>query len=131
MLPATLGVINASEDFDPSSSSVVLVRRADSRIEQTSEGKYDELPASVRQALGLPASSEPFSVSNMFIQMIVKDGGLQLTSEGFVRDLSSLKESEAVNEAIFQSFLHFLDDVANNQTPPTRFDHITDGHNQR
>lgn len=131
VLPATLGVINASEDFDPSSSSVVLVRRADSRIEQTSEGKYDELPASVRQALGLPASSEPFSVSNMFIQMIVKDGGLQLTSEGFVRDLSSLKESEAVNEAIFQSFLHFLDDVANNQTPPTRFDHITDGHNQR
>lgn len=131
VLPATLGVINASEDFDPSSSSVVLVRRADSRIEQTSEGKYDELPASVRQALGLPASSEPFSVSNMFIQMIVKDGGLQLTSEGFVRDLSSLKESEAVNEAIFQSFLHFLDNVANNQTPPTRFDHITDGHNQR
>jgi hypothetical protein len=112
VLPATKGVINASEDFDPASCSVELVRRTDSRIEQTSEGRYQELPASVRRALSLPSSAEPFTVSNMFMQMIVKDGTLQLTSTGFVRKLSASTESETINESIFQNFLRFLDDVA-------------------
>jgi len=131
VLPATLGVINASENFDPSTSHVTLVRRTDSRIEQTSEGTYDELPASVRRALGLPASSTPFSVSNMFMQIVVKDAGLQLTSEGFVRRISNDKESEPVNEAIFQSFLKFLDYLASGRTPSVSASRDTDGRNQQ
>ena len=110
--PATLGVINASRGFDPSSSPVKLIRRTDSRIEQTIEGHYYELPKSVRSALGLPSSSKPFTVSNMFIQMIVKDDRLQLTSAGYVRQLSSQTESQLDNESLFQSFLKFLEDLA-------------------
>jgi hypothetical protein len=117
VLPATLGVINASPRFDPSKSSVELVRRTDSRLEQTSEGQYHELPASVRRALGLPASSKPFTVSNMFIQTIIKDDRLQVTSSGYVRKVSKDTESEPDNEAIFQSFLKFLDDLASDRPP--------------
>lgn len=126
VLPATLGVINASKGFDPSTSSVALVRRTDSRIEQTSEGTYDELPESVRRALGLPDSSTLFSVSNMFIQMIIKDAGLQLTTRGFVRKISNHKESQMVNEAIFQSFLKFLDYLANEGPAPVRANDVAD-----
>jgi hypothetical protein len=115
VLPATLGVVNASPKFDPSTSPVELVRRTDSRLEQTSEGKYQELPASVRRALDLPASTKPFTVSNMFIQTIVKDDRLQVTSRGFVRQISKATESEPDNEAIFQSFLKFLDDIASDR----------------
>jgi len=112
VLPATLGVINTSAGFDPSACPVELIRRTDSRIEQTSEGQYDELPESVRRALELPPSTEPFTVSNMFMQMIVKDERLQLTSTGYVRKVSGRTESEPVNESIFQNFLKFLDDLA-------------------
>jgi hypothetical protein len=117
VLPATLGVVNASPNFDPSTSHVELVRRTDSRLEQTSEGKYQELPASVRLALSLPASTKPFTVSNMFIQTIIKDDRLQVTSRGYVRKVSKDTESEPDNEAIFQSFLKFLDDLASDRPP--------------
>jgi hypothetical protein len=120
VLPATLGVINASPKFDPSKSSVKLVRRTDSRLEQTSEGQYHELPESVRLALGLSASSTPFTVSNMFIQTIVKDDRLQVTSTGYVRKVSKETESEPDNEAIFQGFLKFLDDLASDRGPFVR-----------
>jgi hypothetical protein len=122
VLPATLGVVNASPNFDPSKSRVELVRRTDSRLEQTSEGQYQELPASVRRALGLPASPKPFTVSNMFIQTIVKDDRLQVTSKGYVRKISKATESEPDNEAIFQSFLKFLDDLASDRSPSVSAD---------
>jgi len=122
VLPATLGVINASAKFDPSKSSVELVRRTDSRLEQTSEGQYHELPESVRRALGLPDSTKPFTVSNMFIQTIVRDDRLQVTSTGYVRKISKDTESEPDNEAIFQSFLKFLDDLASDRDPSMSVD---------
>ncbi len=121
VLPATLGVLNASPKFDPSTSKVKLVRRTDSRIEQTIEGHYYELPAPVRRALGLPPSSRPFTVSNMFIQMIVKDVSLELTSNGFVRKVSADTESESVNEEIFQKFIKFLNELVSDQVSSTRF----------
>jgi hypothetical protein len=127
VLPATLGVVNASADFDPSSCAVELVRRTDSRIEQTSEGRFQELPASVRRALSIPSSPEPFTVSNMFIQMVIKDVTLQLTSTGFVRKVSSSTESESLNESIFQNFLKFLDDVASDRSSPPPVQASSDG----
>jgi hypothetical protein len=122
VLPATLGVVNASPGFNPSTSSVELVRRTDSRLEQTSEGQYQEIPASVRRALGLPASTKPFTVSNMFIQTIIKDDRLQVTSRGYVRKISKAVESEPDNEAIFQSFFKFLDDLASDRAPSIQAD---------
>ena len=120
VLPATLGVINASPGFDPSKSHVELVRRTESRLEQTSEGQYRELTETVRRALGLPASTKPFTVSNMFIQTILRDDRLRVTSAGYVRKLSKEVESEPDNEAIFQGFLKFLDDLAGDRPPAAR-----------
>jgi hypothetical protein len=122
VLPATLGVVNASPKFNPSTNRVELVRRTDSRLEQTSEGQYQELPPSVRRALDLPASTKPFTVSNMFIQTIIKDDRLQVTSKGYVRNISKDVESEPDNEAIFQGFLRFLDDLASDRMPSIRAD---------
>jgi hypothetical protein len=120
VLPATLGVINASPGFDPSKSQVELVRRTESRLEQTSEGQYRELSESVRRALGLTGSTKPFTVSNMFIQTILRDDRLKVTSAGYVRNLSKETESEPDNEAIFQGFLKFLDDLASDRAPSAR-----------
>ena len=120
VLPATLGVVNASPNFDPSKSPVELIRRIESRLEQTSEGKYHELPESVRRALDLTDLTKPFTVSNMFIQTILGDGRLRVTSAGFVRTVSKETESESDNEAIFQSFLKFLDDLASDRAPSVR-----------
>jgi hypothetical protein len=122
VLPATLGVVNASRGFNPATSSVELVRRTDSRLEQTSQGQYRELPESVRRAVGLPASEKPFTVSNMFIQTIIKDDRLRVTSKGYVRNISKATESEPDNEAIFQGFLKFLDDLANDRAPSIQAD---------
>ncbi|MFN7945075.1 MAG: hypothetical protein U0Z53_06965 [Blastocatellia bacterium] len=108
VLPATRGIINASPDFDPARSRVELVRRTDSRIEQTSEGHYRELPEAVRRALALPASNDRFVVSNLMMQMLINDPQLQLTSEGYVNTLSRHTESAKTSEAMFQSFLRFL-----------------------
>jgi hypothetical protein len=130
VLPATLGVINASPKFDPSKSPVELVRRIESRLEQTSEGKYLELPESVRRALGLPASTTPFTVSNMFIQTIVNDDRLRVTSAGYVRELSKETESEPDNEAIFQGFLKFLDDLAGDRAPFVRANYYLESHRE-
>jgi hypothetical protein len=130
VLPATLGVINASPKFDPSKSSVELVRRTDSRLEQTSEGQYHELPESVRRALGLPESTKPFTVSNMFIQTIVRDDRLQVTSTGYVRKISKDTESEPDNEAIFQGFVKFLDDLASDRASSVRANYYLESHSE-
>ncbi|HEX5083406.1 MAG TPA: hypothetical protein VFY40_15280 [Blastocatellia bacterium] len=120
VLPPTLGVVNASPGFDPSKSPVALIRRTESRLEGTSEGQYRELPQSVRLALDLSDSTKPFTVSNMFIQTILGDARLQVTSAGYVRKLSKEVESEPDNEAIFQSFLKFLDDLASDRGSSVR-----------
>jgi len=118
VLPATLGVLNASPDFDPTQSGVEFVRRADSRIELTSEGYYRELPALVRRELGLPANSKPFIVSNMFMQMMLGDPRLKLTNTGYVSELSGRTEDESTNEAIYQNFLRLLRRLAEKNAAP-------------
>src|SRR6185503_1514135 len=52
-LPATLGIINASKDYEPSKSNMIVVRRAESEIESTSDGTTSELSPLTRALLGL------------------------------------------------------------------------------
>jgi hypothetical protein len=58
----------------------------------------------------------------MFIQTIIKDDRLRVTSKGYVRRISKATESEPDNEAIFQGFLKFLDDLANDRAPSIQAD---------
>ncbi len=112
LLPATWGVVNASLDYEPSCSAIQLLRRSDSRIEQSIKGHYRELSPSLRQALGLQDPKASFVVSNLFMQMMLKDVRLQLTGSGYVRRVSSWKEEKAENEAIYRDFLQHLDRMA-------------------
>jgi hypothetical protein len=116
VLPATLGVINASPGFDPEQSPVEFVRRRESRIEQTSEGHFRELPPAARRELRLPASAEVFVVSNLFMQMLLGDRRLELANTGYVRELSRATEDERTSEAIFQNFLKLLRRLAERKT---------------
>jgi hypothetical protein len=116
VLPATRGVLNASPGFASAQSQLVFLRRRESRIEQTSEGYFRELSPAVKRLLGVVDEAEPFVVSNLFMQMILADPSLQLTSTGYTHVLSARKEDEPTNEAIFQAFLKHLDRLAT-ETP--------------
>ena len=112
VLPATRGVINASQGTNLASAPIVFIRRRDSRIEQTSEGHFRELSPAVKRMLGVTNDAEPFVVSNLFMQITLGDKTLQLTSTGYEDRLSNSKEDEPTNEAIFQPFLRLLDQSA-------------------
>src|SRR5207244_8642524 len=62
-LPATLGIINASKDYDPVRSKMIVVRRAESEIETTSDGNTSELSPLTRIMLGIEKPNGPVSAA--------------------------------------------------------------------
>ena len=122
-LPATLGIINASKDYDPARSKVIVVRRAESEIETTSDGYTSELSPVTRIVLGLDQRNGPvrvarplhFVVSNLLIQMLIHDPRLQLAASGFANEKSKNDLSEDESDALFQRFLAYLDGIAARQ----------------
>lgn len=119
-LPATLGIINASKDYDPAKSKMIVVRRAASEIETTSDGDTSELSPVTRMMLGLEQSEGPvraarplhFAVSNLLIQMLIHDPRLKLTASGYANEKSKNDLSEDESDALFQRFLAYLDSIA-------------------
>jgi hypothetical protein len=119
-LPATLGLINASAGYDPKRSKLIVVRRAESRIETTSSGDTSELSPLAQRMLGQdgfdsearPARRLRFVVSNLLIQVLIRDPKLKLTSSGYTGEKSKRDLSDAESEALLQRFLGFINDVA-------------------
>jgi hypothetical protein len=118
-LPATLGIINASREFDPGKSKMVVVRRAESEIETTSDGDTSELSPIARSVLGLRprapsgvARSVHFAVSNLLIQLLTHDPRLELTSNGFANEKSRNDLTEDESDELFQRLVAYIDDVA-------------------
>ncbi len=119
-LPPTLGIINASRDYDPARSKITVVRRAESEIETTSDGDTSELSPLTRIVLGLEpedglvrvARRLRFAVSNLLIQMLIHDPRLQLTSSGYANEKSKGDLSEDESDVLFQRFLSYIDGVA-------------------
>lgn len=126
-LPPTLGIINASPEYDPSKSTVLVVRRAESELETTTDGDTSELSPIARQVLGLneveprPRLKRPlhFTVSNLLIQMLIHDPRLKLTSGGYASEKSRHDLSEEESDVLFQRFLTFLNGVAGGQSQTT------------
>jgi hypothetical protein len=121
-LPATLGIINASKGYDPSRSTIVVGRRAESEIETTSDGDTTELSPSARSALGLdrPAVGHRarilhFTVSNILVQMMLRDPRLKLTSRGYANEKSRNDLSAAESDALFERFIVYLNAVASRE----------------
>lgn len=107
-LPATLGVIDASEGFEAKRSSVRVLRRAQSNLESLLHGTTAELPAEVRTRLHEGDETWRFAVSTMLIQMLTGDDSLELVAEGFVREKSREDLSVERSEELFQGLIRHL-----------------------
>jgi hypothetical protein len=106
-LPATRGIVDASDGFDPGVSRVRLYRRSESRLETLVVGRLAELPPSLRDGAGLEPETE-FAVSTLVAQLAAADESLRLVDAGYERRKSSADFSRGESEAIFQSFLRHL-----------------------
>lgn len=118
-LPATLGIINASQGYDPAKSKMLVVRRAESEIETTSDGDTSELSPMTRSVLRLEprvstgvARSVHFAVSNLLIQLLTHDPRLELTSSGFANEKSKNDLTEDESDELFQRLVAFIDNIA-------------------
>jgi hypothetical protein len=117
-LPATNGILDASEDFDPRLSAVMIIRPQSSHIETTLVGRVAELRPATRRAVVAAAKArgvtlpKEFAVSDMLVQMLTRDAGLVLVSGAYTDELSKDIRSEDTSEALFKRFLTHLNAVA-------------------
>jgi hypothetical protein len=111
-LPATLGVLNAATSFDPASSPVELLMRADSHLEALTEGEVGELAPATRAALGMRDPKSRFVISDLMTQMLTRDPRLELTAARVTRTLSRDDISDEEGELLFARFLEYLDCLA-------------------
>ncbi|HEX6095984.1 MAG TPA: hypothetical protein VF432_06655 [Thermoanaerobaculia bacterium] len=114
-LPATRGIIDASDLFDPKNNDIVVITPGASQIETTVVGKMAELGPATRTALEAAAKERDvklppqFAVSEMFIKMLTRDPSLELRTGAWVEELSKEQTSPAGSERIFAGFLAHLD----------------------
>lgn len=119
-LPATRGIIDASDDFDPRRTHVQIITPGKSNIETTLVGAIRELAPATREAVTEAAKAraiklpKQFAISEMLIQMLVRDPGLRLRAGGdeFVEELSKDQTSPEASEKLFKQFVSHLDYVA-------------------
>jgi hypothetical protein len=107
-LPATLGIVNASEGFDPASSSVRVLRRVQSNLETLLHAETRELDPSVGRALHGEGISWRFAISTMLIQLVTGDESLELTADGYETEKSRDELSARRSEELFRRFGAFL-----------------------
>jgi hypothetical protein len=113
-LPATLGIIDASQSFQRETSPVRMLRREDSNLETLMEAEVRELGLATRRVLtgrGLREGSR-FIISMMLIQMLLGDEALELTAEGYVDELSRKDFRPEERETYFQQFVASMESLA-------------------
>lgn len=118
-LPATRGIIDASEDFDPRRTNVEIITPATSHIETTLVGSVRELAPSTRDALAAAAKAhavklpKQFAISEMLIKMMLRDPRLRLRAgDAWVEELSKEQTSPEASEELFDAFVAHLNFVA-------------------
>lgn len=117
-LPATRGIIDASDLFDPKRNDIAVITPGASQIETTVVGKVSELAPAARKALEAAAKERgvtlpgQFAVSEMFIKMLTRDASLELRTGAWVEELSKVQTSPAGSEKIFEGFLAHLNALA-------------------
>ncbi|HUP65429.1 MAG TPA: hypothetical protein VM557_09125 [Thermoanaerobaculia bacterium] len=121
-LPPTLGIINASEEFDPARSRVEIFRRGSSHLETLLHGFIRELGSETRRRIQTPDETT-FAVSTMLIPLLTEDPKLELTSNGWVEARSRHDFSAAEGEALFQTLVAWLEERAREQGSDDPADH--------
>lgn len=117
-LPATRGIIDASDLFDPKRNPVTVLTPGASHIETTLVGSLKELAPSTREALVSAAKQhkvklpQQFAVSEMLIEMLLRDPDLELRTGAWVEELSKEQTTPQASERLFESFVAHLNFVA-------------------
>lgn len=114
--PATLGVINASRDFDSLQSDITIARRAESHLEVINECHLSEFSPITRSALlsasgGLNAKTR-IAVPEMLIQLVLNDEQLHLVSDGFEIEKSRAETNDNYRERLISRFLLYVNTAA-------------------
>jgi hypothetical protein len=123
--PATLGVINASPNFDPERSRIAIARRAESHIEVINECRISEFSAATRAALinnGSDSALKPsvlIAVPEMLIQLLLTDERLHLVTEGLEVEKSRAETPDSYREHLIARFLRFVDGAAAKDRQPS------------
>src|SRR5687768_4702846 len=121
-LTATRGIIDATEDFDPKKSNITVITPGTSQIETTLVGSLRELAPATRDAITAAAKKrdvklpKQFAISEMLIQMLVRDPKLQLRTDAHVEELSKVQSPPDASERLFKEFVSHLDFVAARDT---------------
>jgi len=116
-LPATCGIYNASEDFEPSRSAVTVITPQSSHIETTLVGSIRELRSATRKAvLGAARArhlklARHFAISDVMMQLLTRDPRLQLTSDRWVEQLSGEVQPVDRSEELYRHFMTYLNAV--------------------
>jgi hypothetical protein len=113
-LPATKGIVNSSPGFDPAASDVAVLRRAGTLKENAMEGYAADLSPATRRALGM--ESGRFVVSDLFMQLLLRDPGVHLTSSGYEVKISNENPSNDRSDGIYGRFVALLDAAAARET---------------
>ncbi|HJT18061.1 MAG TPA: hypothetical protein VJ853_11755 [Thermoanaerobaculia bacterium] len=117
-LPATLGIIDASPTFDDSLSAVTVITPESSHIETTLVASLRELSIGTRQMIAASAAAKhltlprQFAISDIMMQILTRDSGLQLAVNHEVDQLSAIVQPQDHSEELFVRFKTYLKAVA-------------------
>jgi len=124
-LPATCGIVNASASWRPGRSRSVILTPGASHIETSLVGAVRELSPAARRLIAASAKArgiaapKQFAVSDMLIEMLLRDPNVSLQIGRHVDELSKDIQPVALSEALFTSFVRHLDGVAAREHPAT------------
>jgi hypothetical protein len=122
-LPATCGIVDASADFNSTRSRVIVIAPAESHIETSLAANVRELAPVTRKLIADAAKAKgirapvQFAVSDMLMEMLLRDPRLTLTTSGYVDDLSKVVAPEDSSEKLYKSFLSYLNGMAARELP--------------
>jgi hypothetical protein len=116
-LPPTCGIVDASANFEQERSSVTVLTPHESHIETTLVGRIAELAPATRRALAASAKAKgiklpkEFAISDMMVQMVLRDPRIQLVANQHVDAMSKEILSQDRSEQNFKRFVTYLNAV--------------------
>jgi hypothetical protein len=119
--PPTLGIINASANFDPSRSTITIARRVESHLEVINECHISEVSPAARAELTKGSSLKPatrIAVPEMLIQLLLEDQRLHLVSWGYELEKSRTETNDNIREQLISRFLNLVNRVAARDSVP-------------
>jgi hypothetical protein len=117
-LPATRGILDATDAFDENRTRVTVITPGTSRIETTVVGSMKELTPGARDAITKAAKRrditlpKQFAISEMLIQMLLRSDELVLRTGAHVEELSKVQTTPDFSEKLFKAFVAYLDKTA-------------------